>query len=128
MREICSFNVDVLSNRKAQNLYFIDKYQKSCRDFYRPQTKFAKVMFLHLSISHSVHRVGGCLGPGPGGGWGSGRGVSRPRPRRKVGDSGRGGLDPDPGGRLGGLAGGVQAHTWGEGVVQAHTGGIQAHT
>ena len=28
--------------------------------FYRPQTKFAKVMFLHLSVSHSVHR-GGCL-------------------------------------------------------------------
>ena len=24
--------------------------------FYRPQTKFAKVMFLHLFISHSVHR------------------------------------------------------------------------
>ena len=36
--KICSFNVDVLSNRKAQNLYFIDKYQKSYRDFYRPQT------------------------------------------------------------------------------------------
>ena len=26
--------------------------------FYRPQTKFAKVMFLHLSVSHSVHRGG----------------------------------------------------------------------
>ena len=25
-------------------------------DFYRPQTKFAKVTFLHLSVSHSVHR------------------------------------------------------------------------
>ena len=24
--------------------------------FYRPQAKFAKVMFLHLSVSHSVHR------------------------------------------------------------------------
>ena len=24
--------------------------------FYRPLTKFAKVMFLHLSVSHSVHR------------------------------------------------------------------------
>ena len=23
--------------------------------YYRPQTKFAKVMFLHLSVSHSVH-------------------------------------------------------------------------
>ena len=28
----------------------------NCRDFYRPQTKFAKVMFLHVSVSHSVHR------------------------------------------------------------------------
>ena len=27
-------------------------------DFYRPQTKFAKVMFLHLFVSHSVHRGG----------------------------------------------------------------------
>ena len=24
--------------------------------YYRPQTKFAKVMFLHLSVSHSVHK------------------------------------------------------------------------
>ena len=24
--------------------------------YYRPQKKFAKVMFLHLSVSHSVHR------------------------------------------------------------------------
>ena len=30
-------------------------------NFYRPQTKFAKVMFLHLSVSHSVHRAGVCL-------------------------------------------------------------------
>ena len=28
--------------------------------FYRPQTKFAKVMFLHLSVSHSVHGGGVC--------------------------------------------------------------------
>ena len=32
------------------------------RYFYRPQTKFAKVMFLHLSVSHSVH--GGCAWAG----------------------------------------------------------------
>ena len=25
---------------------------------YRPQTKFAKIMFLHVSVSHSVHRGG----------------------------------------------------------------------
>ena len=30
--------------------------------YYRPQTKFAKVMFLHLSVSHSVHGVGEYLG------------------------------------------------------------------
>ena len=28
--------------------------------YYRPQTKFAKAMFLHLSVSHSVNR-GVCL-------------------------------------------------------------------
>ena len=27
--------------------------------YYRPQTKFAKVMFLHMSLSHSVHKGGG---------------------------------------------------------------------
>ena len=31
-------------------------------DYYHPQTKFAKVMFLHLSLSHSVHRGGGVPG------------------------------------------------------------------
>ena len=35
--------------------------------YYRPQTKFAKVMFLHLSVSHSVH--GGGLHGGGAGGW-----------------------------------------------------------
>ena len=33
--------------------------------FYRPQMKFTKVMFLHLSVSHSVH--GGYLGRYPPG-------------------------------------------------------------
>ena len=34
---------------------------------YRPQTKFAKVMFLHLSVSHSVHRRGSTwAGTAPG--------------------------------------------------------------
>ena len=36
-----------------------------CLYFYRPQTKFAKVMFLHLSVSHSVH--GGVPGRYPPG-------------------------------------------------------------
>ena len=34
---------------------------------YRPQTKFAKVMFLHLSVILFRGEGGGCLGPGPGG-------------------------------------------------------------
>ena len=33
--------------------------------FYRPQTKFAKVMFLHVSVSHSVHRGGAGEVPPP---------------------------------------------------------------
>ena len=32
--------------------------------FYRPQTKCAKVMFLHLSVSHSVNWGGVCIGGG----------------------------------------------------------------
>ena len=43
--------------------------------YYRPQTKFAKVMFLHLSVSHFVHRVGG--GSASGGRSSSGGSVSR---------------------------------------------------
>ena len=31
-------------------------------EFYHPQTKFAKVMFLHLSVSHSIHRGWGVPG------------------------------------------------------------------
>ena len=71
-------------------------------------------MFLHLSVSHSVHM-----------------GVSRPRPRGRLGGlaggcpgphsgvrlQGLAGGCPGPhsGVRLRGLAGGVQAHTWGGG-------------
>ena len=33
--------------------------------YYHPQTKFAKVMFLHLSLSHSVHRGGTWAGTPP---------------------------------------------------------------
>ena len=45
------------------------KYDANCN--YHPQTKFAKVMFLHLSVSHSVHGGGlpQCMlgyPPGPG--------------------------------------------------------------
>ena len=37
-------------------------YGNQLFSFYRPQMKFAKVMFLHLSVSHSVHRGGVCGG------------------------------------------------------------------
>ena len=30
-------------------------------NIYRPQRSCGRVMFLHLSVSHSVHRVGGCV-------------------------------------------------------------------
>ena len=34
---------------------------KLCQlSYYRPQRSCGKVMFLHLSVSHSVHRVGLC--------------------------------------------------------------------
>ena len=73
---------------------------------YRPQTKFAKVMFLHVSVSHSVHGGGGipaCLAGGiPACLAGLQRGVSqhalqvfRPTPKGKVEGSGWEG-SPDP--------------------------------
>ena len=48
------------------------------RHFYRPQTKFAKVMFLHRSVSHSVHKGGGVLHPERS----ASRGVGNPPPIR----------------------------------------------
>ena len=42
-----------------------------CQNYYCLQTKFAKVMFLHLSVSHSVHgelvRLSACLDTHPPG-------------------------------------------------------------
>ena len=46
----------------------VSKYNVLQQYYYRPQTKFTKVMFLHLSVCHSVHR-----------------GVSRPTSRMGVG-------------------------------------------
>ena len=37
---------------------FVSSSSRSTFNFHRPQTKFAKVMFLHLSVSHSVHGGG----------------------------------------------------------------------
>ena len=90
---------------------------------YRPQTKFAKVMFLHVSVILSTGGL--CLGPGPGGRLGSlARWVSRPIPGGEVGGSDwgegvsrsrpRGVSWPIPGGRLEG--GGVQVQA----QAQAH--------
>ena len=71
---------------------------------YRPQTKFAKVMFLHLSI---ILFTGGVSRSTPRGMLGGlARGVSRPPPRGEVRGSGWGVSRPPPKGRLGGLAGG----------------------
>ena len=65
--------------------------------FYRPQTKFTKFIFLHLSVSNSVHMGGGCLQAHTQRGrlrGLAGRGVSRPTPRGKVEGSGRGVMYP----------------------------------
>ena len=74
---------------------------------YRPQTKFAKIMFLHVSVILSTggglqaHINGGVEGYGPGG-------VSRPIPRGEVGGSGWevSSLKAHTQGEVGGLAGG----------------------
>ena len=90
--------------------------------FYRPQTKFAKVIFLHLSVCprELMSR------PRPGGQglvWLGAGGVSRPRPRGEVGGSSwgvsrprQGVSRPTPGG------GGVQAQV--QGGLKAQTGGV----
>ena len=51
----CQFMLMFISESHAQ--------ENARRYFYRPQTKFAKVTFLHLSVSHSVHG-GGCAWAG----------------------------------------------------------------
>ena len=76
--------------------------------YYRPQTKFAKVMFLHLSV---ILFTGGVSRPTPRGG-GVGPGGSRPTPK--------GGLGVWPGGVQAHTGGDVQAHTWGGGGVSQH--------
>ena len=68
----------------------VDFFRSNC---YRLQTKFAKVMFLHVSVSHSVHR--------------GGQGVSALEGAWSWGVSGPGGgylvlVVPDPGGGPGG--------------------------
>ena len=43
-------------NIETARTSLLNSLGRSMQDVYRPQTKFAKVMFLHLSVSHSVHR------------------------------------------------------------------------
>ena len=63
--------------------------------FLTPAMKFAKVMFLHLSVSHSVHGGGGVVVSQHA------LQVSRPTPKGEVEGSGLGGCpDPHPGGGL----------------------------
>ena len=91
---------------------------------YRPQTMFAKVMFLHVSV---CPQWGDLQAHTRGGGWGVWQGGSP---------------GPHPGWKLRGLAGGLQAHTWGVspgphpggsrptpwgGSPGPHPGGLQAH-
>ena len=80
-------------------------------------------MFLHVSVSHSVHRgawypstpcsspgggcIPACLAVLQGGVFQHALQVSRPTPRGKVEGSGLGVSSPHPGGRLMGLARGV---------------------
>ena len=56
-----------LFSRCSVILYFIEYFALVCSEisvYYRLHTKFAKVFFLHLSISHSVHSGGGGLHQG----------------------------------------------------------------
>ena len=118
--------------------------------YYRQQTKFAKVMFLHVSVcpqgggvsQHalqvSVYRGGipACIAGLPAHtqekveGSGLGGGVSRPTPGGKLKGLAGGSPVPHPGevegsglrGSQGPHLGGLQAHT--QGGLQAHTQGV----
>ena len=48
---IMSMEQSVIRHNRSKQDHF-----EVTRDIYHPQTKFAKVMFSHLSVSHSVHR------------------------------------------------------------------------
>ena len=89
--------------------------------FYRPQTKFAKVMFLHLSVSHSVHEEGVVVVSQHA------LQVSRPTPKGEFEGSGWGGLQAHTqGGSWGLWLGGLLAHSWRE-VSRPTFGGPGPH-
>ena len=62
----------MLKNVNTQGLFKTKLVRIFVVYIYHPQTKFAKVMFLHLSVSPSVHRggVGACMAEGRGCAWG----------------------------------------------------------
>ena len=53
-----NWNVFLLQCCSFESLTITSNYHQICLPNYRLQMKFAKVMFLHLSVSHSVHRGG----------------------------------------------------------------------
>ena len=59
-----AFRADCASN----NLWFC--LIKLIEPFLPPQRSCGKVMFLHLSLSHSVHKWGACMAGGMCAGWG----------------------------------------------------------
>ena len=113
------------------------------RFYYRPQTKFAKVMFLHVSVSHYVFR-GRVSRPTPGGVVsGPHPEVSRPTPRgiqahtqeglkaHTQGSPGPhlgGSQGSHPGGSPGPHPGRVSPGPHPVGSPGPHPGGLQAHT
>ena len=55
----CYTCFDITSGVLSLVYFHTDSARRMTNSYYRPQTKFAKIMFLHLSVSHSVHRGGG---------------------------------------------------------------------
>ena len=52
----------ILNKRDNPYNFFGANQQKvNDKELLPPTNKFAKVMFSHLSVSHSVHREGGCI-------------------------------------------------------------------
>ena len=127
-------------------LVLISELSRYCH----PQTKFAKVMFLRVSVSHSIQ--GGVVSQHAmqvvsqhalqvfsGGGIPACLADLQATPRGKLRGLVWGVSMPQPGGKLRGLARGVspgphpggrgcfQAHTWGD-VSRSTPRGLQAHT
>ena len=50
------FSVPNITISATTGVIFMSVFGRIC--YYCPQTKFAKVMFLHLSVCHSVHKGG----------------------------------------------------------------------